>query len=183
MAKRNYPKVTLFNNYYGESGYTFNDYKEDCIIRGLNEDEIGAEDSNEYDTWVDEMLSIDWNALISNLEKNCDFSVVVVGSCGTWRGDCQIIPKKFNGVLNAVYACIRNCDEWSIELTDGEIKVISSHHDGTNHLTIKQISKKGENVNWDGITSLKPYMTKKNKWVFILTPIKNKCNFIWWFRK
>lgn len=68
---------------------------------------------------------------------------VVCGTVGTWQGDRAICAKRFDNLMDAIYACVNHCDEVVISQRASNIIVDGYHHDGTNHFEIYVLNDKG----------------------------------------
>lgn len=68
---------------------------------------------------------------------------VVCGTVGTWQGDRAICAKRFDNLKDAIYACVKPCDEVVISQRASNILVDGCHHDGTNHFEIHVLNDKG----------------------------------------
>ena len=146
MATKKEKKViTLFNNY---NGYDFADEK------------AALEECNPGITITDEMV---WDSIRDTEDEDysmCkhylkdvfgDSRVIVNGTAGTWHGRHEA-AKMFIDIESALAACVRDCDYFKVEqLSNREINVTSTHHDGTNYFSIKIVTEKGGRLfdNWD----------------------------------
>lgn len=125
------------------NGRTYEDYLDYCKA---NDIEPQDEDSEHYYEIVGDLLSWDYNDLITNL-KHCVYNKqkwAVEGMLGLWNGHVQIVPKVFDNLLDAIYACVHKCDYIKITKNYSTIEVEAIHHDGTNRFTLKCLSDLGE---------------------------------------
>lgn len=137
--------ITLFDNY---NGYDFEETKKE-LLECNNLDFIGDEDV--WDS-IRDMEDEDFSMCKHYLEDVFgDSRVIVSGTAGTWQGKREC-AKIFDNVLDALTACIKDCDYIRVkQLPRGLVEVESSHHDGTNSFYIKVVTEKGNNLynNWD----------------------------------
>ena len=125
-------------------GRTYEDYLDFCKA---NDIEPQGEDSEDYHEIVEEMKSWDYNDLLSNI-KHCAYNRqkwAVEGTLGLWNGRKDIVPVVFDNLLEAISACVHNCDYIKITKYYSTIEVEAIHHDGTNRFTLKCLSDLGEN--------------------------------------
>ncbi len=138
-------KIVLFDNYNIHYDYWYSDYEHYC--QG-NDIECASKDSDEFHTWLGNSLNEEWydfNLTIKLSEENCE--CIVLGSVGRWNGTFEIIPKKFNTLLEAIHACVSECEYITITLDNGVINVVARHHDGVNNFVIKRLNKHSRNIN------------------------------------
>lgn len=117
--------------------------------------EVFSDDSEEFFNWLYKSLNDEFDDFMTNLlysDENVE--CIVLGSLGLWYGKVEIQPKKFNTLKDAIYACLSECDYYTITEENGIINVLSSHHDGTNSFSIYKLNKRAERVSNDNIEKL-----------------------------
>lgn len=78
--------------------------------------------------------------------RYCEYNendFVIYGSVGMWNGRYNICPVVTSALDKAIYKCIKDCDNYSILLINGGLKITAYHHDGTNYFRVKMLNKKG----------------------------------------
>ena len=134
---------------------TRDEYEDWCADCG----DIEPTDSGYYEFAVDE-TECNMDSDMYEIRHNYNFPVVVEGRLGLWWGKPEIEPKRFESVESAIRACVGNDDcVFSVDWVDGVLEVSVSHHDGTNHFTISQLSAKGLKMGENA--ALKDYHKKK----------------------
>lgn len=138
--------VTLYDNH--DISYTemFNEFQNWCDLNGKDKT-LYTDESNEFFEWLNEELSIELDDLFTNIkysEENIE--CVVLGYVGRWNGRFEIEPKRFNTLIDAINACISNCDYFIITENDGIIDITSIHHDASNSFSIHKLNKRAYNV-------------------------------------
>ena len=141
-------KYTIYSNdvNYTEWFEDFKDYCEDNDIDHTQYDEY----SDEFHQWIYDTLDMEWEDFVYNIKHDIDNNVdcVVVADLGLWYGRRDAV-KHFQTLLDAIYACISDCDYITIENNDGVIEVIGIHHDGRNYFTIHKLNEKGYDAKCD----------------------------------
>jgi len=123
----------IFDRYTGSnSGFETPDGKEigrwDLGFYGIFEFESG-----EY--FWDELYKI-WDVF-----ESAQYGYVASGYAGLWSG--RHAGGKFISDMADLKQTIQDYDDVTIKDIDGELVVYMQHHDGTNMLTLRQITKKG----------------------------------------
>ena len=136
-------KQVLYDNYNIDYDAYYNEYLDWCDVNDLDPD---GKDSWEFMNWVTEQENNDWDNLMESFDEHCQYSCVVLGKVGTWRGNFEIVPKRFDTLRCAISACISECDYIEITFEDGVISVTSIHHDGTNVFTIHKLNDDDNDV-------------------------------------
>ena len=134
-----------YEMYSNDVNYTewFEEFKEYC-----NDNDIDSTQYDEYSDffhqWVYDTLDMYWEDFVMNLKHDRDNNVdcVVVADLGLWYGRRNAV-KHFSTLLDAIYACIGNCDYITINNDNGTIEIIGVHHDGRNYFTIHKLNEKG----------------------------------------
>ena len=124
---------------YNSNGWSYQDYIAECSENAVTP---GTEDSPEFYEWMQQRVAWDWEDFEMNIKNSrvCSGPVTVTGSLGLWWGRPEIEPRRFDSLLAAIYACLENCFEYSIKLEKGVLEVAGTHHDGTNHFSIRRAS-------------------------------------------
>ena len=142
MEKRAF---TIFDS---QSGFSYEDYKEFCEI---NEIEPEPEDSNGYWDWVYDERRWSFDGMMCGIKNSkIDYPLMITGKLGLWNCSPDIVPVPMvSGYKNpslekAILKCIGgDVEDFEIKFESGEIVVYGHHHDGTNVLHIRKLSKKG----------------------------------------
>lgn len=129
------------------SGYTEDEYRECCDMEP--DEEI---DDSSYWSWVNDALCADWENFLYECHMHMpDNAVLVTGTSGLWDGVHTIIPTVVRGdrkecaLVKAVYMCqVNGQSETEVWLEpDGTVSINVSHHDGSNHKTVRMLTPKG----------------------------------------
>lgn len=133
-------RLTLF-----ERGcYTEEDYKDYCLDNDMEYDETN---DSEYYNWIAEQEEWDFENMLDECtySKYKNYSVLVEGSIGTWRGRFEHGQAVFDSFKDAIYACIgRSCEINKVERIGNRIEVTAIHHDGRNYHTLYFLTPLGE---------------------------------------
>jgi hypothetical protein len=162
-------KDISYNILSSRDNFTYDDYVEYC--EGLDIEPQG-EWSYDYIEWCANEAQANYECDRDNIEYSSmnKGQFFITGSLGLWDGRHEITcSKTFSTLLDAIDACIPNCDciidaDWH----NGVVEVRVSHHDGTNCFEIHQLSKKGERAvesanYWMKDYDVKPYWFKQIK--------------------
>ena len=140
-------EYTLYDNYDIMYTEMYESFKEYCYDNGIDYTQY-PDDSTYFFNWVNDTLSMEWDDFEYNLKHSdeCKQECVVLGSVGLWHGRYEIAAKKFDNLLAAIYACIKNVDYTQIIFRDGRIDVTAIHHDGHHSFSIYKLNKKGRGI-------------------------------------
>lgn len=135
----------IFSNYCDDS-FSFNDAKEYCIERHLEdfpeETDWKPTDSEVWEE-IYEQTEICWEDTQYELKKffNDGSTYILTGSAGLWNGRSRggIIVKNYN-TLTRAWA---NVDSVKIFDEGGVFHIYGYHHDGTNCWEVKKLTKRG----------------------------------------
>ena len=120
------------------------DFKDWCEANSLDEDEMDL-----YE-WVDECLSNELGDERMNLNKEVDGVIVCFADLGLWDGHhIGYIEKVYDTLSDAIKEALnssRNYQDYKVVYENGRIYVHGLHHDGTNIMEIRLLSRKGEKV-------------------------------------
>jgi hypothetical protein len=137
MAKRtHYTLIDTINGYSASDKDWQDAYKE-----FLEENELTENDKDIYD-FLAEQEEIDCDDLFTNLRYVRVGEVKVTGKLGLWDGQHEIVPRVFNSLLDAVYACLDKIDYFKIEVWKSKIEITACHHDGRNHFVLRPSIKR-----------------------------------------
>lgn len=100
--------------------------------------------SDEEDNDIDVLID-DFNEQIEHADKEHE-GYIIVGTLGLWNGKKDIYPEYYKDLTEAYQKCINKADDVIVKLVDGALEVNAMHHDGTNELYIKALTKKGAEV-------------------------------------
>ena len=135
---------TIYDNC--DINYTewFEEFKEYCQDKDIDATQYD-EYSDKFHQWIYDMLSMDWDNMMTNIkyDKNNNVDCVVTGSVGRWNGTFDIQAKHFPTLEKAIIACVDNMDYIIITEDEGTINVTAIHHDGRNHFKIHKLNAKG----------------------------------------
>lgn len=132
------------------SNYSYENYVEYCKE---NNELAGGKESQDYYDWVYVQAEFDYDCFFDNLhyakiEKEDKGFFMITFELGLWNGTRSgYIEKVFTSATEAIkYALQSSRDylDYRIEFDHGFINVYGYHHDGTNIMTIKRLSKHGE---------------------------------------
>lgn len=138
-------KYNIWKSWYLFTKEEEEDFKKgflDDYLDNTNED-IDTYDENEFERHCDEVNDMYFMDDFGNY-GNWKYStlknqkVAVIGQLGLWNGPHKIIPKRFNNVQEAVFACLEDLNE-IYEDQYGNLHIEAHHHDGTNHFIIKKV--------------------------------------------
>lgn len=117
--------------------FEYDDYLDYCEDMGDTPDE---ENSEAYWDWCYEEMGLNFDSDMENIKycKSYNTKVRLNGSLGLWDGSHKIEEYVFDSVYDAIVKCnSANCDHiLRVVWEDGIIKVLVSHHDGTNYFEI-----------------------------------------------
>ena len=93
---------------------------------------------------IDDLIDL-FNDKIEHADKEHD-GYIIVGTLGLWNGKKDIYPKYYSDLTEAYQKCTKSADDVIVKLIDGALEVSAMHHDGTNGLYIKALTRKGAEV-------------------------------------
>ena len=133
--------------------YDHNNIYDDCVWEGAKQDLIdsGNEDPTDNEVWDRVYLydEDDWGMEKARLKEVFDNGkFLAVGICGRWNGNFAggFIFDNLDELLERFRDC--NLTIWD---ENGHFFIEGSHHDGTHHVEIRQLTPKGEQYyeNWE----------------------------------
>ena len=133
-------EMTLFE----KDCYTREDYKLYCEDNGMDYDDTNDSD---YYAWLADQENWDFEDMLDNCKyfKLKNYSVLVEGSVGTWRGRFEHEQTTFPDFKSAIYACMgRSCEISKVVKIGNRVEVTAIHHDGTNYHTLYFLTPLGE---------------------------------------
>lgn len=152
IENKNENEILLYSTDPDDYSLSREEYRECCEL----EDDEEIEDSSYYG-WVDacmESYTDDFFAGCNNKFDNCE--VMIEGTLGLWNGNHAIWPVYVEGderessVTKAILKCgnVSGDTTMNVRLVkdQGVIRCEVSHHDGTNVLYIKKLTKEGERM-------------------------------------
>ena len=95
------------------------------------------EELEDFDERIAEYINDGFNTFLEELDYSnlATLECTIEGVLGLWNGPHTIIPT--NDTLKAcILRCVNDGDEIEIFEEDGELKINTDHHDGTNRFTI-----------------------------------------------
>lgn len=113
----------------------------------LAEDERDIQkDSNEYFELYGLFIENDFDDFLLNVKHSThNTNCIVLGTIGRWNGTYDIIPQRFNNLVDAINACCSGADLSYLTITkvNGHLEICVPHHDNTNYFEIHLLNKKG----------------------------------------
>ena len=153
--KNGLPKErTIYSNYHLWETYTDEDVKEQLMENGVDEEDITDNMIWEERYFLD---SIDWEdekERLVNFFLNNGNKWMLFGEVGRWNGVFKA-GTLFETFDDFFYKATKDCDYIHFYDENGHLYLTCSHHDGTCHYEIKEVTDKGieylENweENWD----------------------------------
>ena len=141
--------MILFDNYDLKEQYSDEDLKEMALECGWVDEDTEITEQMLWD-WRYEMNLDDWEDTKRELNKFFDGKTVIFfGRIGTWRGVFR--GGKIGEFWDVYYKAIKDCDYIRLEDKGGHLYLACSHHDGTNHFEIKEVTERGQQYyqNWE----------------------------------
>ncbi len=138
-----------------------------------NNKEPAPERSDAHLAWIYEEAMLNLADDMSNI-KDCEaynVPVVLNGTVKRWDGEHEILPETFGSVYDAIKRCQgRDIQDITVCYDDGKITVDARHHDGTDSLEIRALSKKGQNKNdtVNGIEKVKDAYVKRLPYLYAI---------------
>lgn len=160
MKKNRLPKErTIYNNYVLWETYPYEDIKEMLIDNGYEEDEISDETICKMRYRQDE---IDWEVAkheLTEFFKNNGNKWMIFGEVGRWDGTYKA-GTLFDTFDDFFYDAAKDCDYIHFYDENGHLYLTCSHHDGTCHYEIKEVTDKGVQYleNWEYSEPKKEYL-------------------------
>jgi hypothetical protein len=105
-------------------------------------DTYNYDDTEDND--IDDLID-DFNEQLEKADKEHE-GYLIVGTLGLWNGKKDIYPEYYSDLMEAYQKCINNSDDVIVKLIDGALEISAMHHDGTNELYIKALTRKGAEV-------------------------------------
>jgi hypothetical protein len=105
-------------------------------------------DTYNYDDTEDNDIDVlidDFNEQLEKADKEHE-GYLIVGTLGLWNGKKDIYPEYYSDLMEAYQKCINNADDVIVKLIDGALEISAMHHDGTNTLYIKALSRNGAQI-------------------------------------
>jgi len=149
-----------------DNSYKYENYVEWCKD---NEMEPQGKDSADYWDWVNESSQIDYDNFFDNLKyaKAEEGNYMITFNLGLWNGHkIGYVEKIYDSLSEAIKDALNSSrDYWDYKITfeNGNVVVYGYHHDGTNIMTIKRLSKHGErNLLFKEEPNFEKYVEKKD---------------------
>lgn len=140
---------TIYNNYSLWETYPDEEVRECLIENGMEEDEITEEDIWEERYFYDEM---DWEDTKITLKDffNSKSKWMIFGEVGRWDGVYKA-GTLFETFDDFFYKAAKDCDYIHFYDENGHLYLTCSHHDGTCHYEIKEVTDEGIRYleNWE----------------------------------
>lgn len=127
-----------------DSDVSYDEAKQDLIDSGIEEEEISdGLIYSEIEDMQNRNLEI-FEYELENFENSLETSsFIAYGDVGLWHGVYRGY-KKFNSLKSAIDFITRDCNYYKIFDINGSFRVVAACHDGRHCITIKNITKKGE---------------------------------------
>lgn len=134
---------TIYDNYDLWEKYPDEDLKEMAVECGwIDEEEKDEITDNQLMDWRYQEDETDWECEKENLTSFFKGKTVgFFGDVGLWHGVYK--AGKVGEFWKLFYDAIKDCDYIRIYDENGHLYLTCSHHDGTNHFEIKEVSNKG----------------------------------------
>jgi hypothetical protein len=148
---------TLYDNQNILYTEWYDDFVDWCVENGYNPD-LYDDESDFFHQWVQDSLSMEWEDFINEIQYigNNNTECVVSGFVGRWNGRFEITPKRFSNLVDAIMQCVEDCDYIVITTSeDGELHIISTHHDASNEFYIHKLNDLGREV--EDVEELRDY--------------------------
>lgn len=144
------PKIrTIYNNYDLYEKYSDKEIKAHLLDVGYEEDEITDELISEHRYLYDED---DWHLEKERLEELFDEERVFMffGEVGRWNG-VRKAGRIFSTLQELLNTAAADCEYIHFYDENGHMYLTCSHHDGTCHYEIKEVTEKGQEYydNWN----------------------------------
>lgn len=145
VAQEERQRICLYSE--DSSNYDEDQYRECCDLEP--DEEI---DNDSYWDWVNDAICAIWENFLYECHMHMpDNAVLVTGTSGLWNGVHEIIPTVVRGdekecaLVKAVYMCqVNGQSETEVWLEpDGTVSIDVTHHDGSNHKTVRMLTHKG----------------------------------------
>ena len=166
MKKKEYTLFQSAGRCYDEDGYNYEAYVEYCQDNGREPEDEGSQD---YWDWVSDMAELDYDDFFGNLKyANGDKGMYMITfNLGLWNGHrigyVEEIYKSMTEAIKAALNSSRDYLDYKVTYEDGEVVVYGYHHDGTNVMHIKQLSKHGErNLAYTRFPDFEKYVNNKD---------------------
>jgi len=151
MAKQEFNKKDFTLIQSGGRGYD-EDYSYENYLEWCKENEMepSEEDSEDYWSWVYEEAELDYDTFFDNLHfsKAEHGFYMITFDLGLWNGHRRgYIEQVFTSLTEAIKFALQSSNDYldyKVQFKDGEVIVYGYHHDGTNIMTISQLSKHGQ---------------------------------------
>ena len=157
----------IFDNYETWKNYTDEEIIESLVENGIDEDEI-----TDPMIWEERDFYIqnDWE---NAKEQLAEFFLngnkwMIFGEIARWNGTYKA-GMVFDTFEDFFYRAASDCDYWKFYDENGHLYLTCSHHDGTCHYEIKELTDKGQQYldNWE-------YGNDKRTEEYVHTQIFNK---------
>lgn len=149
-----------------DNSYKYENYVEWCKD---NEIEPQGENSDDYWNWVCESSQFDYDVFFDNLKytKAEEGHYMITFNLGLWNGNkIGYVEKIYDSLSEAINAALnssRDYLDYKVAFENGDVVVYGYHHDGTNIMTIKRLSKHGErNLLFKEEPNFEKYVEKKD---------------------
>lgn len=131
---------------------SYNTYKYEHYVDWCHENEVEpqGESSEDYWNWVAEEAEIDYDCFFDNLKySQAEHGYYIITfNLGLWDGNKKgYVSHIFNSLSEAIHSALsssRDYLDYKVAFENGEVVVYGYHHDGTNVMTISQLSKHGQ---------------------------------------
>ena len=143
------PRI-IYDNYDLSESYPDDDMKSILLDEGYTEDEITEEMLWQQRYFLDEN---EWERTRDALEQfflYCGDKWMLFGSVGRWNGvyEAGTLFDKFEDFF---YKAVEDCNHWKFYDENGHLYLTCSHHDGTCHYEIREVTAQGVQYleNWE----------------------------------
>ena len=131
---------TIYDNYDLWENYPDEEMRELLMANGYEEEDITENLMNE---WRYEEDNIDWEVQKEDISRFFKGKTVgFFGQVGLWHG--VYMAGQIGEFWDLFYQAIKDCDYIKLYDENGHFYLTCSHHDGTCHFEVKEITKQGE---------------------------------------
>lgn len=152
-------RILLATTYYDSTQYSLMDYKDYAKMCRDNDEKPYPKGSQAYYDHIGRLTDQDLDNFKDNLQySKYNLPCLMTGTLGLWNGRPDLCPVKYDSLLEGVKDIMRraDCNDWEIRLTEGALRLLGTHHDGTNTYTLHVLSAKGlreterDKYTWEG---------------------------------
>lgn len=133
---------TIYDNYYLWENYTDEDIKCQLMENGVEEEDITDNMIWEERYFYDELDWEDTKGTLKDFFLNHGNKWMIFGEVGRWNGTYKA-GTLFDTFDDFFYEATKDCDYIRFYDENGHLYLTCSHHDGTCHYEIKEVTEEG----------------------------------------